>query len=173
MVRERAERGGEAPAMLPHNPLSIAEVRQLITLMNMSDLEEITIEQESTGLRLTLRKPPAPVVDPRLPFAEVEAGELIESPAEPPPAEQGGPRGTEVRAPLVGIFRASLKTDGQPLVSLGDTVREGQVVGAIEALNVLNEVETRMPGKVRTVLVSDGQAVEYGQPLLLIEAPDA
>ncbi|HEX6122427.1 MAG TPA: acetyl-CoA carboxylase biotin carboxyl carrier protein subunit [Ktedonobacterales bacterium] len=169
MVRERAERGGETPTAQPRNTLSVAELRQLIALMNNTDLEEITIEQEASGLRLTLRKPPVPLSAATLPAEPelFEAGETL--PAEPLPAESGA----EVRAPLVGIFRSALKTGGHPLASAGEMVREGQVVGAIESLNVLNEVETSAGGRVKEILVSDGQPVEYGQPLLVIDAAGA
>lgn len=169
MVRERAERGGETPAAQPRNVLSVAELRQLIALMNNTDLEEITIEQETFGLRLTLRKPPAPVpvAAPSTELEFLESGDLL--PADPLPAETG----TEVRAPLVGVFRSALKTGGRPLASAGEVVREGQVVGAIEALNVLNEIEASAGGRVKDILVSDGQAVEYGQPLLVIDAAGA
>jgi biotin carboxyl carrier protein len=168
MVRERAERGGETPAAQPRNVLSVAELRQLIALMNNTDLEEVTIEQEASGLRLTLRKPPAPtpVAASSLGLDLLDEGELL--PVEPLPVETG----TEVRAPLVGIFRSALKAGGHPLASEGEVVREGQVVGAIEALNVLNEVETSASGQVKALLVSDGQAVEYGQPLLVIDAAE-
>jgi acetyl-CoA carboxylase biotin carboxyl carrier protein len=92
---------------------------------------------------------------------EEPAGERA---AEPEPREKP----IEVRAPLVGIFRASMKHDGAPLVRKGDMVRAGQVVGAIEALNVPNEVEVAAAGRVQELLVEDGEPVEYGQPLLLI-----
>jgi acetyl-CoA carboxylase biotin carboxyl carrier protein len=109
MVRERAERGDGSSARL-RSSLSVAELRQLITLMNSSDIEEIT----------------------------------------------------------VGIFRAAPRP-GKPAIHQGDAVRGGQAVAAIEALNVLNEVEIEAAGKVKEVLVNDGQAVEYGQVLMVVE----
>lgn len=62
-----------------------------------------------------------------------------------------------------------MKPGGKPLVTVGATVREGQVVGAIEALQVYNEVEASSAGTVREILVEEGQPVEYGQPLLVVE----
>lgn len=167
MVRERVERGGEATPSSPQNSLSIAEIRQLITLMNTGDIEEIAIEHEEDGLKLVLRKP-APVAlglaggddgfaDDLSALADVREGESAESGRH------------EVGAPLVGIFRASMKVGGKSLVQVGDVVRQGQVIGAIEALNVYNEVEAEAPGRVSDILVTDGQPVEYGQPLMVIE----
>lgn len=167
MARERTERAAETPRAQLDDSLSVAELRQLIMLMSGSDLEEITIEQEASGLRLTLRKPApseAAVVGSTLTELDALDG------AEPPYAEPASAAAlAEVRAPLVGIFRAALTPGGRPAVAPGDVVREGQVVGAIEALNVLNEVEAAAPGRVRDILVGDGQAVEYGQTLLVVE----
>jgi acetyl-CoA carboxylase biotin carboxyl carrier protein len=176
MVRERAERAGEAQASPTRHTMSVAEIRQLIALMDSTDLEELVIEQEATGLRLVLRKPPltsAPALEP-MPAEPSEPMESVE-PLESVELDLAGTdapaaRRIEVRAPLVGIFRASLDPAGPPAAAEGDEVDEGQVIGAIEALNVLNEVESPAPGHVKDVLVSDGQAVEYGQPLLTIAA---
>lgn len=163
MARERIERGSEVrPAR--SSTLNVAEVRQLVKLMDDGDIDEITIEQESAGLKLTLRKP-APVMfsgDPESTAAWSD---------DPPPVEQVEQQSNTrtISAPLVGIFRASMKSEGKPLVAVGDTVREGQVVAAIEALNVLNEVEATYAGSVVEIKVTDGQPVEYGQPLLIVE----
>jgi acetyl-CoA carboxylase biotin carboxyl carrier protein len=163
MARERGERGGEPTPPNPNANLSIAEIRQLITLMNGSDLDEVTIEQEAVGLKLVLRKP-APTV---LAGGEVEYdyAEVAETPAEENPRDKL----VEVRAEWVGVFRASAKPGGKPVVGVGDVVREGQAVAAIEALNVYNEIEVGTNGRVQEILASDGQPVEYGQVLLVIE----
>jgi biotin carboxyl carrier protein len=170
MVRERVQRAGEA--LVPQRQtLSVAELRQLITLMNASDLEELIIEQESSGLKLVLRKPPRPIMLPAEP--ELELAEPVEglASAEAMASEAVASDGDlEVRAPLVGIFRASPTRGVDPAVSRGDHVENGQVVGAIEALNVLNELEAPSPGLVKDIFVRDGQAVEYGQLLLVIAA---
>jgi acetyl-CoA carboxylase biotin carboxyl carrier protein len=164
MARERAERSdtdSQAEASL-----SVAVVHQLVKLMSSSDLEEITIEQPGEGIQLTLRKP-APVLA-ALSDEELDWHEAAETPHVPGAAE---PASREVRAPLVGIFRTSMQPRGKPLVSLGAPVQEGQVVAAIEALRVYNEVEAGVAGTVSEILVKDGQAVEYGQPLFILEPP--
>jgi len=172
MARERVERGNDAPAEQPRLSLSVAELRQLISLMNGSDIDEIVIEQESAGLKLTLRKP-IPVTagggggssavgfDGDDGYDGAESGDNVSS--QPEDTAQ------QVRSSLVGLFRANMKPDAKPLVGLGDVVRAGQVVGAVEALNVLNEVEATAAGRISAIFVDDGQAVEYGQPLLAIE----
>jgi acetyl-CoA carboxylase biotin carboxyl carrier protein len=168
MVRERAERG-EGPSARLRSSLSVAELRQLISLMNSSDIEEITIEHAAHGLRLTLRKP-APVAV----SAAFAAGEFDDADgydvAEPGPVaeETASERTVDVRAQLVGVFRSAPRP-GKAAIQAGDAVREGQAVAAIEALNVLNEVEVASAGRVKEVLVGDGQAVEYGQVLMVVE----
>lgn len=173
MVRERADRNsGSAPVPTSSTSLSVAELRQLITLMEKSDIEEITIEHESDGLHLTLRKP-APVeldpsmllgVDDLLESASVAAAESA------PEAETEGEAANalDIRSTLVGFYRAVARRGAKPLAP-GDNVKEGQIIGAVEALNVLNEVESPAAGRVRKILVDDGQPVQYGQVLMKVE----
>ena len=175
MVRERADRAGRtngsAPAPAPAS-LSVAELRQLISLMDRSDIEEITIEQESDGLHLTLRKPAPVYVDDSALLAD-DLTEIAPSSADGGASERSGdgqaaPNALDVRSTLVGLYRAVARRGAKPLAP-GDNVKEGQVVGAVEALNVLNEIESPATGRVSEVLVADGQPVEYGQALMLVE----
>ncbi len=153
--------------------LNTTDLRDLIELMRDYDLEEITIANEAGGLRLTLRRP-ALVVAPASALAATPAEVAEAEDVEERVAEWAGQREPQeeaipVRAPLVGIFRSLIKSDGKALVGLNDIIRLGQVVGAIEALNVPNEVEAEVAGRVTKVCVEDGEPVEYGQTLLEIE----
>lgn len=175
MARERAQRNGEAEAVPAPAPaeahevtgLSIAEIRQLITLMHNSDLEEIVIEH-GDGLKLVLRNPTPDVVASAAQEVEFETLDGVR-------ADESTAQGTasntaiEIGAPLVGVYRARIKAGEKPLVKPGDVVREGQVVAAVEALNYINEIESSAAGRVTEIFVRDGQPVEYGQPLLAIE----
>src|SRR5262249_54061936 len=148
--------------------VNVAVIHQLIRLMSTGDIEEITIEEPAAGMKLTLRKP-APLEGA---FSEEEPEPVEVADAAPKGVADPTPLGVrEVRGPLVGIFRANMRPGGRPLVSRGSVVREGQIVGAIEALQVYNEVEASEAGTVREVLVRDGQPVEYGQPLLRLAPP--
>jgi acetyl-CoA carboxylase biotin carboxyl carrier protein len=168
MVRERAERG-EGPSARLKSSLSVAELRQLISLMSSSDIEEITIEHAAHGLHLTLRKPAPVAISTSALSPESDPMDGYDY-AEPAPAMEESPRErtVDVRASLVGIFRAAPRP-GKPAIKAGDAVKEGQAVAAIEALNVLNEVEIEAAGRVKEILVDDGQAVEYGQVLMVVE----
>lgn len=163
MAREKTERSSDATADSPRATLSVAELRQLITLMNGSDIEEIGIEEQS-GLRLTLRKP-APVPASEAHSEDDSYDLVIVDTAAPEPTSTTA----EASSPLVGLFRASMKRGGAPLVALGDIVREGQVIAAVESLSVPNEVEAPVSGRIAAIYVHDGQPVEYGQPLMAIE----
>ena len=165
MVREQSPRGGEVTSSQPPAGVSIAEIRQLIGLMETSNISEISIERESEGLKLLLRRP-EPSLDTTSEEGDEEAyleeGLLLDG-------DRAHDGSVEVGAPLVGVFRTSMNGSG-PLVSPGDKVRKGQIIAAIEALNLLNEVEATTAGRIAEILVLDGQAVEYGQPLLVIDA---
>jgi acetyl-CoA carboxylase biotin carboxyl carrier protein len=174
MPKEHDESSGSASPAAGAS-FSVEQVRRLIQVMDTSDVHEVTIERESEGLKLTLRKPTpvvggAPLVTtsdsngslPLVALSETEA-ESAEARAAEPETHQ------KVTATLVGLFRASLKRGSKAAVSLGDAVREEQDVGAIEALNVMNEVKTPVAGRVVEIVVKDGQPVEYGQHLMTID----
>ncbi len=176
---ERTERNGTGNGSVPPNAehevpgLSIAEIRQLIKLMDTSDLEEVVIEHPD-GLKLALRKPTSDVVmadDPVAGSLESAADGLDGASAgeDSSARESADETAIEIGAPLVGVYRACVKPDDKPLIRPGDTVREGQIVAAVEALNYVNEIESAASGRVKEIFVRDGQPVEYGQPLLSIE----
>jgi biotin carboxyl carrier protein len=151
--------------------VSISELRELMALMRQRDLEEITVEREAEGLRLRLRRPVLPVVATAHGEVEAEGLEPLEplepiQPAEEPHAEN---HRLPVLAPLVGRFHRGLHPGAEPLVGEGDEIGEGQVLGAIETLNVFTEVEAAEAGRVARILVDDGEPVEFGQQLMLIE----
>jgi biotin carboxyl carrier protein len=186
IVRSNGARGYDARATL-----STTDLRDLIALMRDYELEEITIAHEVSGLHLTLRKPapvvtPTPMPAPALAPAPAEVAAVVLAAAAQDEEERGaewagewpgewdGERETQekvvlVRAPLVGIFRSLMKPGGKAAVGLNDVIQQGQVIGAIEALNVPNEVEAEATGRVTKICVEDGEPVEYGQTLLELE----
>jgi acetyl-CoA carboxylase biotin carboxyl carrier protein len=168
MARERATRQATAISRRRHR-LSPSDIRDLIILMNRSDIHEITVEVNAET-RLTLRKP-QPVSLETVAYtgqAETATREraAVEPAATPAPADK---KLVAVKTPFVGVYRQAAKPRLKPFVSVGDMVEEGQIVAAVEALNLLNEVEAPVSGTVAEFAVKDGQAVEYGQPLVMIE----
>lgn len=162
MTRDKASRPDDSQSQ--QSPLSVAELRQLISLMNGSDIDEIGIEEDATGLRLSLRKP-APVT---VAGGAIADEDLFDALVVEELVARNESSAITVRAPLVGVFRAATSRGGRGL-ALGDVVHEGKNICAVEALNVYNEVEASATGRVSAIFVSDGQPVEYGQPLLEIE----
>lgn len=77
--------------------------------------------------------------------------------------------GNEVKSPLVGVFYAAPAEDAPAFVSVGDTVKKGQTLAIVEAMKLMNEIESEYDGVVKKIMVSNGEAVEYGQTLFVIE----
>jgi acetyl-CoA carboxylase biotin carboxyl carrier protein len=166
MPRERANGAAPTPFHRSGEELNMGELRELLLLMKNSDIEEITIEREAEGFRLQLRRPEPQAVMLASGLSELDGLEAAERAGEDAAPEK---RLSSVPAPLVGRFHPGAAPGGKPLVSKGDIVRPGQVVGTIETLNVLNEVETAVGGRVVNVPVGEGQPVEYGQVLMEID----
>jgi acetyl-CoA carboxylase biotin carboxyl carrier protein len=84
-------------------------------------------------------------------------------------AEQAAAAGHVVKSPMVGTFYTSSSPEAKPFVQVGSVVKEGETVCIIEAMKILNEIEADKSGTITRILVNNGQAVEYGQPLFHIE----
>jgi acetyl-CoA carboxylase biotin carboxyl carrier protein len=145
-------------------------IRDLAALLQETGLSEIEIEQGDFRVRISrggMTSPAAAVQAeaPKLaaPFAEQEKLDASKSLADP--ARHPGC----VPSPMVGtVYRASEPT-AKPFVEVGDTVRSGQTILIVEAMKHMNEVGAPRAGTVVEILVEDGQPVEYGQPLMIIE----
>ncbi len=157
----------------PPAHFTLAEVRRLIALMNSSDLSEISIEHADTHMRLVLRRVVEVIggtpVDAAMSQVMLPNGASLPAPALA--AALDAPAVQErlfITAPIVGTFYPAFNPTHKPLVQVGDLVREGQLVGGIETLNVMNEVEAQVAGRVDEILVEPGQPVEYGQQLIAL-----
>lgn len=127
--------------------MDFEQIKALIQLVDSSGITEF--ELEGGDLRLRIRK--------------------ASTPAQPPAAVPPGAQLEPVAAPMVGTFYRSPAPDAPPFVQEGDAVSPGQVLCVIEAMKMMNEIEAELSGVVRQILVADGQPVEYGQVLMLIE----
>jgi acetyl-CoA carboxylase biotin carboxyl carrier protein len=144
------------------------EIRRLADLLKEYDLSEIEIEREGVRVRLRRDLPAAPAAAaPRqaavgmpgaTPVAEAEVA-----------AAAGEAHLLTVEAPMVGTFYRAPSPDAPPFVRDGERVKKGQVVCIIEAMKLMNEIESKVAGRVVKVLVENAQPVEYGQPLFLLE----
>ena len=168
--------------------MKVEQVLELVKAVSDSELTEFKYEED--GVKLSLKKtsdrivqvqaPAAPVAAPVIAPAPVPAAAPVSAPAAAPvsapagaeaPAEasaEGELKGNVVKSPLVGTFYAAPAEDADPFVKVGDSVKEGQVLAIVEAMKLMNEIESDFTGTVIEILVENGQAVEYGQPLFVI-----
>src|SRR5579863_5716436 len=159
-----------------HRLVSIEQLQRLVRALDNSDVSELELQREADGMYLALRKVKASEMNvPAEGGLVVTATNGVALPlaAEmPAPKEQETQTEHKILAPLVGTFHVWAKPRGGTLVAVGDRVKAGQLVGTIQSLNVLNEVETSVAGRVVEVHVHDGQPVEYGQTLLTIDSTE-
>jgi acetyl-CoA carboxylase biotin carboxyl carrier protein len=150
----------------PHgDPKAVADlVRRLGGLLAEFGLSEIEVATGETRIRLA-RIATGPAASPGSSPAAVTA-------AAPPPAHVADAlsfSGVTIEAPMVGTFYRASAPTAEPYVREGDEVKEGQILCIIEAMKLMNEIETRVGGRIAQILVENGQPVEYGQPLFLID----
>jgi acetyl-CoA carboxylase biotin carboxyl carrier protein len=140
--------------------------RRLATLMAELDLSEV--EVESADVRVRVQRGTSPAAAP--PLAAVAAATPAPVTAERPlVADVPSPTLVTMEAPMVGTFYRASAPNAEPYVQQGDVVKEGQVLCIIEAMKLMNEIEAKVAGRVARILVENGQPVEYGQPLFLID----
>jgi acetyl-CoA carboxylase biotin carboxyl carrier protein len=152
MARRKAPRGGKAAAWT---------LREVIELAAQHNLAELEVESEGTRVRVVREHPVVAAASPAPP--------PVASLAQPRPLPGVGAGMVTVEAPMVGTFYRAPSPDAPPFVSEGDLVKEGQVLCIIEAMKLMNEIEAKAAGRVAKILVENGQPVEYGQALFLVE----
>jgi oxaloacetate decarboxylase alpha subunit len=157
--------------------MNLKEIKELIEMLKDTDITEVEIER--SGVKVRLRKggdvtfhhglprmeyPPASIVAPAVSEPTAVPVATTERTAEPAAANQ-----VKVTSPIVGTFYRSSSPDKPSYVEVGSIVKKGQVLCIIEAMKLMNEIESEASGKVVQVLVENGAPVEYGQPLFVIE----
>ena len=150
------------------------EFENLLTLIKtVSDSELTDFDYEENGTRIRLKKKKETVVvsgaSSNVPVMGLENIRTVENVAAVntanTQADNSEPEGMIVKSPLVGTFYAAPAEDADPFVSVGDQVKKGQTLAIVEAMKLMNEIESDFDGKVAEIYVENGQAVEYGQPL--------
>ena len=151
--------------------MDLRKLKTLIDLVSESGVAEREITEGEDRVRIVNRNGAAPVqvhqpvtVAQPMPLP-VPAPEVAPAPAPTAPQQTGTP----LTCPMVGTFYRAPSPGADPFVKVGDTVKKGQVVCIIEAMKLLNEVEADMDGTVKEVCVENGQPVEFGQSLFIIE----
>lgn len=152
------------------------ELKELIDFLIEKDISEFELERGDVKVRVKRgAAAAAPVIAhtvPMVPMASSPAQSISVAPAAPAPATAAPPIAEEelhvVKSPIVGTFYESPAPGALPFVKPGDQVAAGQVLCIIEAMKLMNEIESDASGEIVKLLVSNGQPVEYGQPLFAI-----
>lgn len=157
--------------MLEKRPGGALASPEPLSVLKTTPIMQMPVQEvpQTAGLLLSEEMQPAvsaalsaPSGAPEGPAAPAEAQAAADGRKEAAPGEE------IVKAPLVGTFYAAPSEDAAPFVSVGDTVKKGQVLGIIEAMKLMNEIESEYDGVIEAVLISNEQVVEYGQPLFRI-----
>jgi acetyl-CoA carboxylase biotin carboxyl carrier protein len=158
--------------------MDLRKLKTLIDLVAESSIAEIEVTEGEDKVKIIKHAPattaqvalaPVPTIAAAaaLPLAPAVPAPAL---AAPPPAEVAeAPKGTLVKSPMVGTFYRSSSPGGKPLVDVGQTVNEGDTLCIIEAMKLLNEIESEVAGVIKEVFIENGQPVEFGQPLFRIE----
>lgn len=150
--------------------MDIRKVKKLIELLEESGVSEIEIREGEESVRISRHAAPVTTNVTIPAAAATPVAPLIGVPSSM--AEEVGevlPEGHVIAAPMVGTFYRSSSPDSDPFVEAGQAVREGEVLGIIEAMKIMNQIEADRSGLVRSILAENGQPVEFGQPLFVIE----
>jgi acetyl-CoA carboxylase biotin carboxyl carrier protein len=148
--------------------IDIRKLKELVRLMVANDLSELDLRDEQQ--QVTVKRGGQPVVQQLAPAAPVAAAAPAAPPAAPAAPEPAADDGlVPIESPMVGTFYAKPNPDKPNFVSVGDSIGPDSVVCLIEAMKIFNEIKAERSGTVAKVLVENGDAVEFGQPLLLIK----
>ncbi|NLG85043.1 MAG: acetyl-CoA carboxylase biotin carboxyl carrier protein [Firmicutes bacterium] len=160
--------------------MNVKEIRELVRLLAGTDVTELNLETE--GLKITIKKGYPPQAVSYIPTptpspVPVPANAPAPAPVPAPPVEVTptveervlGPNQVYIVAPMVGTFYRAPSPEAEPYVRVGDIVEPGQVLCIIEAMKLMNEIESEWRGRITEILVENAQPVEYGQPLFVLE----
>jgi acetyl-CoA carboxylase biotin carboxyl carrier protein len=151
--------------------MDLRKLKKLIDLVQESGIGEIEITEGEERVRISRQLAPGPVMMASPPVQQYAMGAMpgAGAPAAPAPAAPEQPKGHTLKSPMVGTFYRAPSPGAPSFVEVGQTVSKGQTLCIIEAMKLLNEIESDMAGTIKAILVENGQPVEYGQPLFLIE----
>jgi acetyl-CoA carboxylase biotin carboxyl carrier protein len=152
--------------------MDLRKLKKLIDLVQESGIGEIEITEGEEKVRICRQAPggaPIMMAAPGIQPMQYATGPsaAAPAPAAAPPAPE--PKGHQLKSPMVGTFYRAPSPGAPPFVEIGQSVTKGQTLCIIEAMKLLNEIESDATGTVKAILVENGQPVEYGQPLFAIE----
>jgi acetyl-CoA carboxylase biotin carboxyl carrier protein len=161
-----------APKLRNEAEIDTTLVRQLADILNDTSLTEIEVERGELRIRVARDLVAAPVMQYAAAPAPVAHAPAAAAPAAMPsdPATIVARQGEEVKSPMVGTVYLQASPEAPPFIAVGDKVKKGQTLLIIEAMKTMNPIQAPRDGVVVEVLVGDAQPVEFGEPLVLLEA---
>jgi|SRR5687767_5206 len=151
--------------------MDIRKVKKLIELLEESGISEIEISEGEESVRISRYPKPGAVTTTAAPVAAAPPSAPAAPAPTPAAAEPAAPplRGQQVTAPMVGTFYSGPAPGAKPFVEIGSEVKPGDTLCVIEAMKMMNQIESEFAGRVVSILVENGSPVEFGQPLFVIE----
>ena len=147
--------------------MDLRKLKTLIDLVSESNVSELEITEAEGKVRI-VKSSGAPLVMQQ-PAMVMQQAPAVSSAPVAEATVPAAPAGHAVKSPMVGTFYRSASPGAKPFVEIGSVVKEGETICIIEAMKILNEIEADKSGTVIKLLCENGEAVEYGQPLFLIE----
>jgi acetyl-CoA carboxylase biotin carboxyl carrier protein len=149
--------------------MDLSYLEQLIKLFESSTLTELEIDEEGSRVTLGRAKEQQAMFMPQMGGYPMPQQQAAPAPSTAPPVAASSAKTHEVKSPIVGTLYRAPAPDADPYVQVGQSVSEGTTLCIIEAMKLMNEIESDATGKIIKILVENGQPVEYGQPLFLLE----
>jgi acetyl-CoA carboxylase biotin carboxyl carrier protein len=152
--------------------IDLAEIRELIAMVNQSNVTELVIESEDfkLAIRKSVENAPVVTIAAKPALQEIPAGTpLPAAPATPTEALVEENHFLEVKAPMVGTFYRAPSPEASPFVQVNDRIGQNQTVCIIEAMKLMNEIEAEISGRIVEICVKNGEPVEFGQILMRVD----
>jgi acetyl-CoA carboxylase biotin carboxyl carrier protein len=157
--------------------MTLDEIKQLIEFIKGHELSEFELEQDGVKVRIKSGQHQHVVAMPQMPAAmpmmaaPMAPAPVAQAPAAAPTAadDEAGGELCIVKSPIVGTFYRAAEPGAKPFVSVGDTVRKGMLLCFIEALKLMNEIDSEYDGEITSIYIENGQAVQYGERLFSIK----
>ena len=145
--------------------MDIRKIKTLIEMLEESNLNEIEVSQGDESVRISKGKDPLDYIENNQINTSISSQEKVSINED----ETRKFVGNQVKAPLVGTFYRKPSPDSDPFVKVGDIVKKGQVLCIIEAMKMMNEIKSEFDGEVSSIVIEDGQPVEFGQTIIVIQ----
>ena len=153
--------------------MDIRKVKKLIELLEESGIDELEIHEGEESVRISRHSKQVAMQQPVYAQAPAAAPAPAPAPAAAAPVADAAPaapklNGTVVRSPMVGTFYRASSPESKPFVDVGQSVKKGDILCIVEAMKMMNHIEAEISGTIESILVENGQPVEYDQPLFTI-----